>query len=476
MICAETATHPVPKLAAGSVYWDDASDHTYRRGETAVLPCLKRRVPRWAPAAQWLLLAVGVALVAGDAQAGTVNAANCTRTAVSNAVAAANNGDTVVIPACPGGISWTTKLVITKGITLQGQGIGVTVLIDNVPKGNASCGNAEPMLEFDVNAPNNFRLTGLTIRGGVADIGCNPGHLGLGGTSKAFRVDHVRFENQQTSAIRTGGDLWGVIDHCQFQGDNKQGVIIDHENWGGRSYGDGSWDDLSYFGTEKAIYIEDCTFIDPSPVGSGAMDMFSGGRVVFRYNTGVGFMGGHGTESSGRRRGMRTYEIYNNTFTAPAGGAFTAIFLRGGTGVIHNNTFLGAYTDIVQAANFRDDDTFSPWGQCNGSSSFDQNQGGQSGYACLDQVGRGTGNLISGDTPTPVAWPQQALEPLYVWNNTLNGSSNNVVGGDSVHIQQNRDYFQGTLKPGYTPFTYPHPLTTGAGAPEPPQSLGATVR
>ena len=64
----------------------------------------------------------------------------------------------------------------------------------------------------------------------------------------------------------------------------------------------------------------------------------------------------------------------------------------------------------------------------------------------------------------------QVLAPLYTWNNTLNGR--NLVphvnrGGTSPcsetdHIKAGRDYFIDTPRPGYKPYTYPHPLVSGS--------------
>jgi hypothetical protein len=83
----------------------------------------------------------------------------------------------------------------------------------------------------------------------------------------------------------------------------------------------------------------------------------------------------------------------------------------------------------------------------------------------MDQCGRGKGDLIPNiDPPTPIAWPHQALEPFYAWNNTLNGVN---VGGSMVsnspHILEGRDFFNSPM-PGYTPYTYPHPLTQTGSA------------
>lgn len=80
--------------------------------------------------------------------------------------------------------------------------------------------------------------------------------------------------------------------------------------------------------------------------------------------------------------------------------------------------------------------------------------------ACIDQVGRSTGDLLSGRPyPTPIGWPHQALEPVYIWNNTLNGSTA-VMNTDDTGLKEGIDFINGTQRPSYTPFTYPHPLVT----------------
>jgi hypothetical protein len=55
--------------------------------------------------------------------------------------------------------------------------------------------------------------------------------------------------------------------------------------------------------------------------------------------------------------------------------------------------------------------------------------------------------------------------PVYVWNNT--GGNLIHVHSDSLHIQENRDYFVGIPKPGYLAFQYPHPLTLSSPPPAP---------
>jgi hypothetical protein len=186
--------------------------------------------------------------------------------------------------------------------------------------------------------------------------------------------------------------------------------------------------------------------------------------------------------------------------------------------VVHSNTFTGtSYNDIIIVANFRDTNPYADWGQCNGTSSYDENQVSESGYACIDQIGRGKGDLMNQfSPPLPVAWPNQALEPQYQWDNPYNGTPYQKIPG-TVHIVADRDFYEDTasfdgtvgmgvgvivsrpstctpdvaywatdegnwwaVNPGpdgrlykctatdtwtlfYTPFTYPHPLQGEAG-------------
>jgi len=108
----------------------------------------------------------------------------------------------------------------------------------------------------------------------------------------------------------------------------------------------------------------------------------------------------------------------------------------------------------------------------------------------LDQGGAGKGDLLAGAPPVnttaanAVAWPHQALEPIYFWNNT--GTSGLTVTSEYPTVQQNRDYYNlgnglpANSTPGavsgkyvaavngvdYTgPYTYPHPLTSPIAPP-----------
>jgi len=77
----------------------------------------------------------------------------------------------------------------------------------------------------------------------------------------------------------------------------------------------------------------------------------------------------------------------------------------------------------------------------------------------IDQPGLGAqAGTMNRNNPR---WMQQENEPCYSWNNT--DQDNNLVNfataSSGATIVEGRDYFNNTPMPGYTPFTYPHPLT-----------------
>lgn len=432
---------------------------------------------RWAGI--FLLLSISVA-AAKSSEAAVVAAASCSRANVASAVASAADGDTVLIPG--GTCSWTTELDITKGISLIGSGIDSTILQDSVLKDGSSTSS---LLGFKVADPKTFRLSGLTIQGVTTDVSVfSKGHLKLEGSAKSFRVDHVKFTNQQTTGIQVAGYSLGVVDHSSFSGDFKQGVVVNHGEWGGFSDGDGSWNEPLHLGTDRAVYIEDCIFTELNTTQStGAIDGFDGARIVFRYNTLYNQNGtSHGADSHQRGRGTRSIEAYNNTYTFDSGHAVAYVqWIRGGTGVFYNNniTTVVGPNSVVQASNCRDASagcgggpSYTPWGTCNGSSPYDQNSNG--GYRCVDQPGSGTSNLLSGDPPAPAGWVGNINDPIYLWNNTVNGASRNTVAG-STNVQLGRDYLTETPRPSYSAYTYPHPRVTGSGATAPPSPTNLRI-
>jgi hypothetical protein len=408
--------------------------------------------------------------------AGIIEAGSCSRADVATAISAAGDGDIVSIPA--GSCTWATALTISdKAITIQGAGVDVTTITDGTPKGLAY--STSEMFIWNLKDNEQHRITALTIDGGTGDAEpYNRGTMRIYGTSDVnFRMDHFKFITRRTAGIMLH-DVLGVIDNGEFilsnsgvPGGNKFGIYVFHAAWQGvGGYGDNSWATATNFGTIDFLFVEDCSFTsDPSSslgnVHSYAVDGWLGQRVVYRNNTFTNSTwANHGTESSGRQRSARASEIYDNAFVMNTSGvaSASAIGSRGGTQVIYDNTLTtsgGAYIgEFIDFGVLRSNQAYSPWGECDGSNVWD-NPSEPGGLQCLDQPGVGIGDLISGDTPLPATWPNQANEPVYVSGNTRNGVESTTDNGvaRNTEIQLGRDFIR-TAKPGYTAYTYPHPL------------------
>jgi hypothetical protein len=359
------------------------------------------------------------------------------------AINAASNQDRVVVPA--GECTWTSGVSVSgKSITLQGAGRDATII---TIKG--------PAVGVNLNSTGS-RVTGF---GFILDAG----DIFILARGQNFRVDHNRFDNKVggfLDAVRAVGEPahpTGVVDHNELL--NARVLVIGDTGLLAHKI----WSEPSTIGKPDqtgVIYIEDNTF--KFSVFGNAIDANYGGRYVFRHNTLTDvYVETHSVQ--GKHRGTRSWEIYNNTFTTTQ-DRFTAIFLRGGTGVVFNNTLTGPFTTSIVLDNVR---SFSsggiPPGSCNGTSSWDGNTPDKNGWPCRDQIGRGSDH--------PGIFPQpQASEPAYFWNNTRNGSPAHPAvhncagavkpGGSCADIVSDRDYFTAsTTRPGYSPFTYPHPLT-----------------
>src|SRR6266550_2587289 len=344
-----------------------------------------------------LLLALLLSGIVSTVRAqGTFTAASCSyanvNAIINGPTHTAINGDTIVIPLCPGGVTWVSNLAIPATITLIGQGAGNTVIIDGTSKGDSNCQGVTSLMTATVSV----RISSMTITGSgppAFNCGESANHISLGGSSHQVRVDHITF-NPFVTAIAFFSDVWGVVDHNTFNtpvtGNPPFTTMVHHESWlGVGSYGDNSWAQADTFGQAGAIYIENNSYnYQSNAFPTGCFDEEAGGRVVFRFNTGCPFVGMHGLDSSGRLRSGRSWEVYNNTFTAKVNSLanmYTGVFLRGGTGFIFNNAFndvLGSpYLTLVQLNSYRDTSGYAPWGlsyspeECDGRGPFDTNTG-----------------------------------------------------------------------------------------------------
>lgn len=388
------------------------------------------------------LALAGVILIISNTGATTINATSCSQSSLQAAVNSATSGDLIIIP--DGNCTWSSAISIpsTKKITLKGAGIDSTVIVTS---------NA---LAINTNQSGS-RLTGFTFKGGWVQA-----------DGDGWRIDHCKFSSESTAlnGVMIRGDRenyhpTGLVDHCIFH--NTRVVVI---GWAGLM-ANALWAQPLNLGSgDNVVYVEDCTFT--ATIHTNAMDANYGGRYVFRYNTvNDTYVEAHSVQSAVNRAAMK-WEIYNNTFNQKDKAQWVPMFLRGGTGVIFNNTLTGTWGKAsIVLNNVRSCpaiNTNITQGWCDGSSFWDNNTPAMNGYACRDQIGRST-DLWVWTAANP--YPPQTYAPVYAWNNKY---GNNDVGfyvhegvegcsANAAHIVSNRDFILGQ-KTEYTPFTYPHPF------------------
>ncbi len=304
------------------------------------------------------------------------------------------------------------------------------------------------------------------------------GTNGVNGAGKAVLIHDIVFTNSRAIRMNTNR---GVI-YSNTMNDNKG--IRDFVQCTPAGRVTNSWTTTSTMGTadttgQSNVYVEDNT-IRYSLAQS--IDIAGACRIVIRHNTfDHSALSSHGADTE--PTGLRHFELYDNTFIwvnlGDCSGAQTVgldyfFFLRGGTGLITNNTGL---VDMNSCA----------WGNKAALKATVMNLqrnagpnpcwgGGTSGgamYPAPRQIGLGrvTGNGKDGlgrtsDSVTYVG----DREPLYIWNQpglvprfqdygpSNPGTCPAPYDSTANYVVQGRDYFVGTAKPGWAPYAYPHPL------------------
>lgn len=522
----------------------------------------------------------------------TYPAANCTTSAIQAAITAENaspaNGDVITVPSCGGAVTFTTvpnSFNTSVSLTIQGQ-TTVSTNCATPPTSNAPCTAADNTSLIDgrgnQNNPAPFfsvgltggssqvvRITGFTFTTTSGNFVLNHGEIAgggvLGSATGQIRVDHNHFittPGEIAAAVFVSGT--GVIDHNVFD------ATADNNGASINSGGDGSvpWNSPTGFGTSGFMFMENNTYN-----GGFANDCKKGGKYVYRYNvmyaTGNSSVQSHATGSdpsgsgSPQGRGCRAWEVYGNYFSSTqSGGSFSASFQTSGTGLQWGNTESNYDHALIVVSDRDNNSTYGQmappagWGYCGSAftgtaSGWDGNTpSSATGYPCLDQIGRGQGDLLTGSfdavcvsilgcSTSMGQWPNQALEPVYLWMENfapVPDSGGGVSGTNSPNgnVVNNRDIyapnasFNGTSGTGYgplasrpstcaqgpsvlipaggklpgvaywatdtntlyvcypantwnayyTPYTYPHPLVTGnqtSGTPLAPTNLTATV-
>lgn len=509
------------------------------------------------------LLLILAACCALPAKAQVINAASCSSTDVQTALSAVTSSTTTVnIPACSGGTAWTAPVSVTLPSTGNLVIQGTTTITGNCSPSSPSCTATDGTVIVDNYASTNplltivtqsgcteTRITGITFKGGTGLVK-QTGMVAINGTCHSVRVDHNHLLLNTSSlaniGVRYTGWVYGVMDHNL--GDMTTATTSEFENtwtqgYGGGTMGEVAWSSPSALGTAAFMYLENNVINN----GLYANDCDFGGRSVVRYNVLNNVqLQTHPTGSAPDAvRGCRAQEIYQNQLnglsacngTSGFGSClYNGVFISSGTGVLWGNSFpltsssgtSSGYQWVFSIQSMRiTNSTYSQvatpngWGYCGNSSGlsgdsslWDGNT--TSGYPCLDQPGRGQGDLLSGDFPSTVnsttgtiAWPHQALEPYYEWLDTQTPIPSNpsgiVTNSSTSVLSANTDYytynasFTGASGTGsgllsarpstctagvaywatdtsilyqcgagntwttyYAPYTYPHPLISGS--------------
>ena len=260
-----------------------------------------------------------------------------------------------------------------------------TIIIDNTPR------NASDLIHaIAFTSTQSFRVTGITFKAGANELGAGNGAIHFATVGNApnqnVRIDHCHFDHLYRNCLWVGGWVYGLADHCLFESTGgTQTASVHHQLWGGETFGNGSWADYPYYGTEKFFFIEDSTLIGAGTnTTSGVIDGFDGCRYVLRHSFCHDMhAGGHGTEG-GLARGMRATEVYDVIFDwdiLPGGQN------RSGTHMWHDIRFTGvrpASGTALELALYRDlgacGANGGTWGAADGTSPWDRNDTDGSGH------------------------------------------------------------------------------------------------
>jgi len=412
---------------------------------------------------------------------GTYTAATCGYSDVAAAVAAEQahpvDGDIISIPAGSGSAcTWSSTLTQTFNNSVTIQGAGATYSTT----GGASTAGSDvtiitlngggPTMDLTTVAGKSFRITGIAF---VTSVASNT-LLTLEGTSTALRVDHCHFRVTNI-ALWVSGSMLGVADHIWVEspGSNVDTPIAFHNGigWNGsteggtsNAKGDHSWADTEHWGTNQFFFVEDSRWTG-GDIGDGS----DAARYVLRYNTIAspsGQMYNHGTTDS-RGRGLRAAEVYHNNYNRTAQASNPAHSTNSGALLYWGNTSTNYRYMLQMDYTRKDNSTYnygtppSGWGNCNGTGTFTGWDGPSPGYPCLDQPGRGAGDLLVNDFPTVCdsttfpggcssftgSFVHQALSPVYIWANTYNDAGYSpegilTVSGPTALLTDNREYYQ----------------------------------
>jgi hypothetical protein len=396
--------------------------------------------------------------------------------AINTALRTALDGDILCLPE--GVFIFNKSIIVSKFISFKGAGIGKTILYRSptVPDSLLSFDDQwNVMFCFNINKTmqSNISVTGITFRSKNPSItkgdgGSLASDIGIRFIKCVdFVVSHCRFEyfgNGAVSVVHSDTLARGLICKNEFYR-NAKGFDGLGLGYGVVVYGDNNqWVSNPKFGSNNFIFIESNTF----DYHRHAIAARGCGLYVARYNTitnniisqdnSTHAIDAHeargGKLGNGNYFSTRAIEVYNNTIlnTTFYGGKpivsgqkasmliERAIAIRGGEAVVYGNTIKGyRFGGSVGIAVF-------PWG---------------TNYPLPYSPGYISGSALGANhSGTNVS---QGNGDAFFWGNKFTPydnlpESNVFYNYDPSHFVLGRDYHV-QAKPGYVPYTYPHPHT-----------------
>src|SRR5215813_725897 len=421
-----------------------------------------------------VLVAVVSSALAAPIWGGTYTAATCNQSdvyaVINGPTHVAVDGDTINIPA--GSCTWTSGISVPSGIGISiiGAGSGSTTIIDNNTGGSN-------LFYFNPTYGNSIsRISSMTLSP-QPGLGANSLNAPIGFQGKCtasgcpnIRVDNLVFPGTPSwdglttpsSTMVVTDNVFGVLDHNTLYETNARSyyefVNFNHSAWQGvGQYGDNSWASPDTFGTNQALYVESNYFEETGnglfPIteteGGFGISAEGGGRVVCRFNTGVGLRSmcvNHGTESNGRPRGGRQMEFYKNSMSCP-NSSYPACFLndmllgagpRSGSLLSMANSYTWAagtgINQFVGIAEYRALQSIGTFGPCDGTGQWDYND--------ATTYYSGTISSVSGSNPYTITvsgspgWsPNQWVNngsPYSIHDTTINNGSEITASGSNT--------------------------------------------
>ena len=446
---------------------------------------------------------------------------------VQTALNEAKDGDTVIIPA---GV-WTWDQAVSldaskRSISLKGEGKDKTIITLTVPTWALQIVGAKG---------ESFTVSDMELIGGP---GGTFALYGDSESWRVHDIKFTNPNPQHHIIFSINGPTYGLIDSNYISGNSypEQFVNVTGGNWNvwKQPFSFGSKEAV-YIEDNTFVYAGHA---DPHVIIDGQRGGKAVVRYNKVTNHGVN-IGTHGFDSGGGASMLLT-EVYGNEFITtdfPNGTLSSLSMTRGGTNIFFNNHWIigsQVWTNPYISLRYFRNDMNTWWGKCDGTrqykmcSNIDKNWnivpgGGDFPKTALTDADCPAGftakwkfcsvskmNLCTVDSDCPSSetcsayldgpaadgelrcfmqpgmGSQNKSEPAYEWNNIVSTPNNlpsaSIRGVTNVNyvsgwpVIANRDYFNDTCKPGYRPYTYPHPLRGLSAKSQPLNCPGTPVQ